>query len=411
MRYHPLRWFAFSIFVISSTLNYLDRTLFTVLAPLIMRELNLNQVGFGWLISAFSLPYAAASLFAGWFLDRAGVNRAALTAVGWWSGATISTGFVSSLSGLAFCRSALGIGASAGVPAVGKLNGLYLKPEERALGAAVNGVGISLGSAVAPLFIGMAVAHSWRTPFIVTGSLGLLWIPLWLLVNRSLPPVAQRAVAAAPHDVGERSSGFRLLLQRPLILLMIANVLWMSGYTLWSNWTTLYLTHVHHLTLQDTAVLVWIPPIASNLGGFFGGWLSMRSIRRGVQSVRARQRAVWVSAAGSFCAFFLLFAANAWWATVIISLSFFFVLAGSVNIYALPIDMYGAKNAGFTVSALTFAYGVLQAVISPLIGFLGDHGLYRQVVWLVTVPAVLSSITLLGCNPSGGSITVERDTK
>lgn len=398
MRYHPLRWVAFSIFVISTTLNYLDRTLLNVLAPSIMEELKLSQAGFGWLISAFSLPYAAVSLFAGWFLDRAGVNRAASIAIGWWSGAAISTGLVSSLPGLAFCRSALGIGESAGIPATGKLNGLYLKPEERALGTAVNGVGITLGQTIAPLFISMAAAYSWRMPFVISGCFGFLWIPIWLLTNHLIPPTVQN-VAVAPRDVREENSGFRLLLHRPLILLMIANVLWMSGFTLWSNWTTLYLVHVHHLTLQDTAAFVWIPPVASNLGGFFGGWLSMRWIKRNVQPVRARQRAIWVSAAGSFCAFFLLLAPNAWWTTAVISLSFFFVLAGSVNIYALPIDIYGAKQAGFTVSALTFAYGVLQAVVSPMIGSLGDHGLYRQVIWLVTVPAVLSSITLLGYRP------------
>jgi len=156
---------------------------------------------------------------------------------------------------------------------------------------------------------------------------------------------------------------------------------------------------VHHITLKDTAVLVWIPPVVSNLGGFFGGWLSMRWIKRGIDPVKARQRAVWVSAAGCLSAFALPFMPSARWATMVIALSFFFVLAGSVNIYVLPIDIYGAKNAGMTVSALTFAYGVVQAIISPVIGWLGDHGLYHQVVWLVTVPALLSSIMLLGCRP------------
>jgi ACS family hexuronate transporter-like MFS transporter len=400
MRYHPLRWIAFSIFVLSSTLNYLDRTLLIVLAPLVIGELHLSQVQFGWLLSAFSLAYAAVSLFAGWFLDRAGLNRAMATAIGWWSGAAISTGLVGSFPGLALCRSALGMGESAGVPAVGKLNGLYLKPEERAIGAAVNGVGISLGSALAPLWIGVAAAHGWRAPFVISGLLGFAWIPLWRLVHRLIPP------GDAPRDYAPREShSFRLLSHRPLILLMIANALWMGGYSLWSNWITLYLIHVHHITLRDTATLVWIPPVVSNLGGFFGGWLSMRSVQHGIEPMEARRRAVWVSTAGTLSAFALPFMPSAGWATAIIALSFFFVLAGSVNIYALPIDIYGPGNAGFTVSALTFAYGVLQAVISPVVGWLGDHGLYHQVVWLVTVPALLSSITLLGCRPKERSPT------
>lgn len=399
MHYHPLRWIAFSVFVISTTLNYLDRTLLVVLAPLIIADLHLSQIQYGWLLSAFSITYAASSLFAGWFLDRAGINRSIVAAVSWWSVAATCTGLIGRFNGLMLCRFALGIGESAGVPAVGKLNGLYLKPAERAVGAAVNGVAISLGSAFASLWIGLATTRSWRTPFVITGLFGFVWIPVWLAVNRWIPP----AQNAKPETVSQASRGFGLLLDRSLLVLMLVNALWMGSYSLWSNWTTLYLTRIHHVALKDTAVLVWIPPIVSNAGGFFGAWLSMRWIRRGVNVIQSRRRAVWVSTAGCLSAFILPFAPNAGWATAIIALSFFFVLAGSVNIYALPIDIYGAENAGFTVSALTFAFGLLQAIISPMIGWLGDHGLYQQVVWLVTVPAVLSSFALLGCHPKGRS--------
>ena len=407
MRYHRLRWIAFSVFVLSSTLNNLDRQLLAVLSPQILADLHLSKAQYGWLVAVFSLTYAGTTLFAGWFLDRGGVNRAISSAVAWWSAAAMSTGLVGSLGGLAICRAALGIGESASIPAVGKVNGIYLKSEEHAVGAAINGVGLNLGAAIAPLWVGVVLAHTWRTPFFITGLFGFLWIPLWLLVNRLIPHSMQNAPSNRTSQMGV---GFRLLSDRALILLMIANALWMSGYSLWQNWTTLYLTDVHHISLQDTAALVWIPPMASILGGFFGGWLSMRSIKRGIEPIRARQRAVWVSAAGSFSAFALPFVPNARWATVIIALSFFFVLAGSVNIYALPIDIYGAKNAGFTVSALTFAFGVIQAILSPMIGWLADHGLYHQVVWLVVVPAVLGSVALLGCNPKGYGITVKRDT-
>jgi MFS transporter, ACS family, hexuronate transporter len=396
MRYHPLRWIAFSVFVLSSTLNNLDRQLLATLSPLILADLHLNLAQYGWLLTVFSLTYAGTTLFAGWFLDRGGVNRAISSAVAWWSAAAISTGLVGNIQGLAACRAALGVGESASVPAVGKLNGIYLKSEEHAIGAAMNGVGLSLGAAIAPLWIGVAMAHTWRTPFVITGLFGFVWIPLWLLVNRLIPSTVEKA---APAESLHGSEGFRLLLDRPLVLLMIANALWMGSYSLWQNWTTPYLIRVHHITLQDTAVLVWIPPVVSNLGGFFGGWLSMRSIKRGIEPIRARQRAVWVSVAGSFSAFALPFVPSARWATAIIALSFFFVLAGSVNIYALPIDIYGARNAGFAISALTLAFGVLQAIISPMIGSLADRGLYQQIVWLVTVPSFLSAVTLLGCRP------------
>jgi ACS family hexuronate transporter-like MFS transporter len=385
------RWAAVSVFIFSSTLNYLDRALLATLAPLLMAEMHFNQTRFGWLISAFSIAYAGSSLFAGWFLDRAGISKGISAAVSWWSAAAVGTGLVQGLGGLTICRAALGIGESAGVPAVGKLNGIYLRPEERALGAALNQIGLSAGLSLAPLFIGLATAQGWRIPFVATGLLGFLWIPVWWFTKRRIAPAYGNV-----EEVAATYSAKSLLFDRNLILLVVANVLWMASYSLWSNWTTLYLVRVHGLTLQQTAKYVWIPPMISNFGGFFGGWLSLQWMRRNGDAVSARRKAVWVSAIGSCSALLLAISPNVVWTTALISVSFFFALAGSVNIYALPIDLFGPAKTGLAIAALTCAFGILQTFISPLIGFLADHHLYTQVVWFVTLPLLLSATVLNG---------------
>ena len=145
------------------------------------------------------------------------------------------------------------------------------------MGAAVNQIGLSFGAAIAPLWIGVAIVYGWRVPFMLTGLLGFIWIPLWLLVNRAIPP---RYAAAEFAPKRQSVTSFAILRERNLILLVLANLLWMGGYSLWSNWTTLYLMQVHHLTLKESASYVWIPPLISNLGGFFGGWLSLRWSRK-----------------------------------------------------------------------------------------------------------------------------------
>ena len=377
-----MRWFAVSVFILSTTLNYLDRQLLSALAPLIMREFHLNQTQYGWLVSAFSISYAAAALFTGYFLDRAGINRGITLAAAWWSAAAASMGLTGGPLSLAICRAALGAGESASVPAVGKLNGIYLKPKERALGAALNQVGISLGLALAPAFIGLALAYGWRVPFVIAGCAGLLWIPLWLLVNRWIPP-------ANPDLIAERTRpDLHLLLDRDLLLLVGVTVLWMGTYSLWSSWTTLYLIGVYKMTLKQTQGYVWIPPLIATLGGFFGGWLSLRWM--------SRKNAIFVSAIGTLSTLLLPIARDPREATAIISASFFFALAGSVNIYALPIDLYGASRSGLAISALVLAYGLLQTVISPIIGHLADLHLYTQVVYLVAIPPLLSCVLLRG---------------
>lgn len=360
--------------------------------PLIMVDLHFSQTGYGWLLSVFSIVYAVSSLFAGWFLDQVGVNRGMTLAVAWWSIAASARGLVRSFTGLALTSAGLAIGESAGIPAVGKTNGFYLNPEERALGAAVNQIGISIGLALAPAWIGVATAYSWRTPFVITGLLSFLWIPLWLVTRRAIPP--QYDDTPARSNEGHRGNPFALLADSRLVALVIANALWMPSYSLWSNWTTLYLIHVDHISLNEAARYVWIPPLVSNLGGFFGGWLSLRWMRRKVNAISSRCRAVAFSAVGILITLVLPVTHGPAWATLIISISFFFALAGSVNIYALPIDLYGPERSGLSIAALGFAYGLMQMLLSPLVGMLADRQSYTQVVWIVAIPPVLSAVLL-----------------
>jgi ACS family hexuronate transporter-like MFS transporter len=389
-----LRWFAVSIFVLSSVLNYLDRNLLSALSPLIMNEFHFNQTSYGLLISAFSFTYAISALGAGWALDRFGVNRTIYAAAAWWSTWAVGTGLVRGFPALGVCRSALGIGESAGVSAVGKLNAIYLKPGERALGAALNQIGISLGGALAVYWgVQAATAHGWRWPFMMAGLCGFAWLPLWWLVSRRVPAAFGQVELPSIEERCNRPS-FAIFRERNLLLLVLANLLWMGGYSLWSSWTTLYLTHVHNITLAESRNYAWIPPLVSNAGGFFGGWLSLHWSKKLADPIPARLRAIWVAALCSLVTLALPLVTDVRWATALISTSFFFALAGSVNIYALPIDIFGAKRSGMALAALTCSYGLLTTVISPIIGYLSDHKLYTHVIWMVTVPMILSGLVL-----------------
>ena len=394
------------VFIISSVLNFLDRNLLSVLAPQLMAEMQFDRTHYGLLLSAFSLTYAVGSLICGWALDRWGVSRISSLAVGCWSAASLGAGLITSFSWLVVSRAVLGLAESAGVPSVGKLNGLYLKPEERALGAAANQIGIALASIIAPLAVLPALKFGWRVPFVLAGLLGFVWIPLWLAVNRKIPP-RYADQEFAPASTTRSHNALSILKHRSLLFLLLSNVLWMGGYSLWSGWTTIYLKDVYSLKLSQTPAYVWAPPFVSILGGFFGGWLSLRSMRFGTKPVAARRRAVWLSAFCSLITLLLIVAPNATWATVIISLSFFFALAGSVNIYALPIDIFGPQRSGLALGALTFAYGILQTGISPVIGWLADRHLYREVVWLITAPLFLGAWALQGCSESEASLKSE----
>jgi MFS transporter, ACS family, hexuronate transporter len=342
-------------------------------APRIEAEFHLSLAEYGWVVSAFSFCYMAASPLAGWFLDRVGLESGIVVAVAFWSVAAAFCGWARGFGQLVGARMFLGAWESVGVPAAGKLNSIYLEPKNRALGAAVTQVGLSLGGVAAPLLVRQFA--QWRTAFFVCSALGLLWIPVWLLIRKNVAPYQ----AVEPQKQG-------LLRDGRLMALGAATILWMAGYTFWSNWTTLYLVKTFHITEAQANALAWFPPFASALGAFAGGWISRRAIARGQDTVRARIFAMGVSAFGCLVTVAAPWCRTPFWGTVVIAASYFWVLAGSVNLYTIPVDIWGGERAGASISVLVFAYGLLQTLVSPLIGLVADRHGFAPVCWMVALP-------------------------
>jgi ACS family hexuronate transporter-like MFS transporter len=350
------------VFTLATSLSYLDRQLLAALAPSIQREFALSSADYGLIVSAFSLAYALTAPLSGWFLDRAGLNLGISVSLGLWSLAGIATSFTSGFTGLLACRAWLGMAESANIPANGKAVGIYLEPRERVMGAATSQIGISFGMVVAPvLSSAVASAWGWRAPFLIAGLLGFFWIPLWLAVARRVPPnpASPRAAASIPQ----------LLRDRRLWGLILANILGMMIYSLWMNWTTLFLVKTHAMPVaQANLRLAWIPPVFAAAGGIAGGSLGLRLAGRSATLAAARLRGILIAAFALTVTALAPLAPSANLATAAVCWSFFWAVAFSVNLYALPIDYFGPERAGFGIAALTFAYGLMQTITSPAIG-------------------------------------------
>lgn len=381
------RWLVLAVFVCSTAINYLDRQTLATLAPLLRSEFHLSNAQYGLILTAFSITYAVSAPFAGMLTDRIGLSRAISLAVGLWSCAGIATGFTRGLTGLIGCRAVLGVAEAGGIPAAGKAIHQYLKPAERALGNAVNQAGVSLGMILAPpVATYIAVRSGWRASFVVTGVLGLLWIPVWnLFASRT----------STPEDTPP-SSGAGLLHDRRLWAFVAANALSMVGYSLWSNWTTLYLVEAQHLTLVQAAWYAWIPPLFAAAGGLAGGWLSLRFAGRGVAPLPARFRVCLLASFASLATCLVPLTPTAAWASAAISLSVFAVSAFSVNMYTMPLDAFGGARAAFAVSVLVGSYGAIQAVISPLFGKVIDVYGYAPLTVLAALTPLAACSVLWG---------------
>lgn len=386
------RWFILGFFVLSTAINYLDRQTLATLAPLLRAEFGLSNAGYGLVLTAFSIAYAGAAPFAGMTIDRFGLNRSISAAVAVWSVAGIATGFTRNLAGLVGCRAVLGAAEAAGIPAAGKAIHQYLKPAERALGNALNQAAVSLGLMLAPpVATWLAVRYGWRQAFVVTGILGLLWIPLWNLVG------------GASRQSGSGAAFSFDLLRLPRMWGFIgANALSMVIYSLWTNWTTLYLVEVNRLTLVQAAWYAWVPPLFATFGGFAGGWLSLQWMKRGVAAVPARTRVCGMAAVMALATAGIPAMPGPLTAVVAISLSIFAVSAFSVNMYTMPLDTFGGERAAFAVSLLVASYGAVQAVVSPAIGAAIDAWGYGPVC-MAAACTPLAAYGILRWTESGSS--------
>lgn len=379
------RWFVLAIFVLSSTINYLDRQTLATLAPLLRAELKLSNVDYGWILAAFSITYAACAPFAGLLIDRVGLARGVSLTVGAWSLAGFATGWARGFGDLLLCRAALGMAEAGGIPAAGKAIQQYLRPSERALGNGLNQAGVSLGLILAPpLAAWIAVRHGWRAAFMASAAAGLLWIPLWRAAGGAEP--APQAASALP---------FHILRDRRLWTFALANALSMIPYSLWTNWTTLHLVDVNRLTFIGAAWFAWLPPLAGAAGGFLGGALSFRAMNAGAPALAARKQVCFAAALVCLVTAAVPWAPAAGAAIVLISLSFSSVAAFSVNMYSMPLDVFPPERAAFAVSLLVSAYGAMQAVTSPALGAVVDRYGYTPVCVAASVMPLLASTLLM----------------
>ena len=395
MTSNRLRWLAISVFALANALNFMDRQILAALAPQLMGEFHISAAGYGDVIFAFSICYALAAPLAGLLIDRVGLNLGASLSVGFWSLAGMATGWTSSLAGLTACRAALGAGEAGGVPATGKASALYLPPRERALGSAVFQVGLTLGAIAAPLAAEtLARLYGWRMAFVAVGALGFFWIPLWLMVSRRVP--CQSVGAAEPS-----LPAGRVLADRRYWAMLASNVLLMSVYSLWVNWTTVFLVRVHQLPQQTANYrLAWIPPIFATAGGLVGGWLTLRWSAGQSDVTPARLRVILAGALLLLGGAAVPLMPTPALATALICLSFFACVAASVNIYALPLDVFGTRSAAFAVSGLTGVYGLLQGVFSSAVGRVVDgYGFLPVCVGVSVLPMASWLVLKLALRP------------
>src|SRR2546426_5247022 len=189
------RWTVCALLFVVTTVNYVDRQVLGILAPTLQRELGWSEAAYGDVVSWFTLPYAFGFLAAGRLFDRIGVRRGFAAAVIAWSLAAIGHAFARTTAVFSAARALLGVAESANFPGPIKAVAEWFPKKERALATGIFNAGTNTGAIITPLLVPwIALTWGWQWAFIATGSLGFLWLILWLALYRS--PESNRRVSS-----------------------------------------------------------------------------------------------------------------------------------------------------------------------------------------------------------------------
>jgi ACS family hexuronate transporter-like MFS transporter len=328
-----VRWWMLALLFFATTICYLDRIVLSFLAPEIRNDFRFTEQAwtpvYGYVTGAFQIAYMIGFLFAGRWIDRVGTRRGFAVAITLWSVAAglhglartalpewpsqeglpifsaVGVFLVSGFLSLAFWRAMLGLGESGNFPAAIKSVAEWFPAQDRAFATGLFNAGANVASMIGPpLLAVMLAAYGWRACFLITASVGFVWLVLWLATYHAPDqhPRVNRAELEYIHsgapveESGPRIGWKEALRLRETWGFALAKFLTDPVWWLYLWWLPLLLDSKFGLTPQQRGWALFVVYLMADVGSVLGGWISGFLMRRGWAHARARKTAMAMSA-------------------------------------------------------------------------------------------------------------------
>jgi len=350
------RWVVVALLFTAMIINYVDRQTLGFLKGDLSKEYGWTETNYADLVFWFQATYAVSYIIWGRIMDRIGARWGFGIAFLIWQIGHIATAGAHSLNHFVMSRLVLGVGEGGAFPGGIKAMTEWFPKKERAFATGLFNAGTNIGAIVTPLVIPMvALAWGWRACFIVTGVVGLLWLPVWLLVYRR-PRENPRVTAAElahiesdPADPVEKTPWLKLLRYRETWAYALGKFLIDPIWWMFLFWLPDFLAKRHGLDLKTFGPPVVAIYLMSDVGSVGGGWLSSQFMKMGWSINRARKTVMLICALLAVPVAFAAMASNLWVAVVIIGVATAAHQGFSANLYTIPGDVFPRSAVGSVV--------------------------------------------------------------
>lgn len=350
------------LLVAINIVNYADRTLISVLAPAIQRELLLSDTQVGAITGlAFALTYGVAGLVLARWADRYGHARVLVAAVATWSVMCLLTAHVRSFGQLFIVRLGLGIGESGAAPAsFAIIHGGFsnrARPIAYAMFSAGTTVGIGTGVAAGGW---LGSEYGWRHTMALMAIPGLLLALIFAMTVKQ-PASAARHVAepgASPIAI------IRSIAADPLRRSLTGAYACSSfAYAGFAQWAPTFYMRDHGMSLKEVGAIYSISSSGGALLGIIlGGIVVGRMLARNpTVALRLCALLALCAAAASVLAFLIADRSLS-----LLLFAIFGIAAGAT--YAPTIAMFQERSPAHTLAFANAAMLLVAIIIGQGIG-------------------------------------------
>jgi ACS family hexuronate transporter-like MFS transporter len=388
-----------------TVINYIDRQTINVLGPILKKEHGWNNSQWAWILISFRIGYTIMQGVNGRLLDVFGTRLGLTVSVSFYSVVQMLTTFAKGLPALCGFRFLLACGEAANNPGSTKAVSEWFPPKERAWAVALFDSGCCIGAAVAP-FLVLFVYHrfgQWRPVFLLTGSLGIVWLVLWRALYRK-PEVHPRL---APEELQHIQRGRederltdalvpkvnwpRLLKFRQTWGIILGRFLIDPYWFFVGDWFAVYLSS-KGFDLEKSLLGFWAPFLAADIGNFFGGGLSSYWIKRGWSVGRARRTVLLIFGPSMLVLIGAAFTSNYALLLGLFAYATFAYAACSTMFLSLPADVFHTRVVGSVSGLGGTAAGIGTLITTFLIGKVTDRFSFEPVVITASIIPCIATI-------------------
>jgi ACS family hexuronate transporter-like MFS transporter len=381
---------------LATLINFIDRFTVSTLAPLIIQDLHLTNQQYAAIASWFLVAYSLSHALSGRLYDRIGLKRGFSFSIVLWSLAAMAHAAARSASALSVFRFLLGLGEAGNWPGAAKVCAEWFPIKERAFAMSIFNSGAALGSVIAtPIIVALQLRFGWQATFLITGSLGFLWLALWLLLYRSPNPAERASLGAHDQPPASSTPWLSLLRHRPVWGILLGRFFTDPVWWLYLNWLPLYLSRVHGMDLKSIAWAAPVPFLVSDIGSLLGGGSAAVLLGRGWSVDRTRKILILIGAACMAGGCGILTARNVFEALAWMSLAAFGFQFWVNNVQTLPSDYFPPESVGSVAGMGGLGAGVGALLFTLSTGWLVDNFGYTPVLVIVAVLPVIGTALLL----------------